>query len=139
VYDWAGRTRTINISLPGSTFGHWTYIDDDLGDVLRRLSSVDQRLVGLPRKAFIERLAFYYGEINARHPFREGNGRTQRSFLRQLSASAGYVVNWTQVAQEANIEACRANLATGDTQPLIDMLEPVVTALPAMPDLPVGR
>jgi fido (protein-threonine AMPylation protein) len=43
---------------------------------------------------FTERLTYYLGEINAIHPFREGNGRAQRAFFRQLAgagvAETGY-------------------------------------------------
>lgn len=44
---------------------------------------------GLPRDAFVRRLACYLGEVNALHPFREGNGRAQRAFFGQLARDAG--------------------------------------------------
>jgi len=36
-------------------------------------------------------------ELNAAHPFREGNGRTQRAFLRQLAATGGYRLELSQL------------------------------------------
>jgi cell filamentation protein len=88
IYEWAGELRTVNIHKAGSMFAAHQFLGDEMTSLLRRLAQ-DNWLRGLQRRAFIEKLAFYYGEINARHPFREGNGRTQRTFLRQLSASAG--------------------------------------------------
>lgn len=128
VYEWAGETRTVDISRPGSRFAHWRFIDEDLSSVMHRLASVDGLLIGLRRPAFVERLAFYYGEINTRHAFREGNGRAQRSFLRQLSAAAGWHVDWSGLTPAENEEASRANLATGDTGPLT-MLDRVVSQI----------
>ncbi|WP_222849281.1 Fic family protein [Trebonia kvetii] len=41
---------------------------------------------------FTERLAYYLGEVDAIHPFRDGNGRAQRAFFEQLASDDGYVV-----------------------------------------------
>ena len=57
-------------------------------DLFSRLKA-ERFLAGLPRGEFIGRMAFYIAEINALHPFREGNGRTQRVFANQLARSAG--------------------------------------------------
>ncbi|AMQ93016.1 fic-1 cell filamentation [Aggregatibacter actinomycetemcomitans] len=46
------------------------------------------------------RLAYYMGEINAIHPFREGNGRTQRIFIAQLAKEAGYELSFDKTTQE---------------------------------------
>lgn len=52
-----------------------------------------------------ERLAYYLGEINVIHPFREGNGRTQRIFIAQLAKEAGYELNFKNVTQQEMIDA----------------------------------
>lgn len=129
VYDWAGETRTVDISRPGSRFAHWRYIDEEISSVLHRLAVADGLLIGLRRQSFVERLAYYYGEINARHPFREGNGRTQRAFLRQISAAAGWNVDWSGLSSTANDEASRTNLLTGDTDSLVAMLDPIISRM----------
>lgn len=117
VYDWAGESRTVNISKPGSTFAAWRNVDEYTSSVLSQLS-VDGYLLGRTRKSFVERLSFYYSEINAAHPFREGNGRTQRAFLRQLSAAAGWRIDWSELNAEENVEASRHSLRTADTSTL---------------------
>jgi cell filamentation protein len=85
--------------------------------------------VGLSRPRFVERLAHYYGELNARHPFREGNGRTQRAFLRQLAATAGWRLDWSELRKDDNVEASRHNFHTAKTSELVRVLEPVVAKI----------
>jgi cell filamentation protein len=64
-----------------------------LGSVLAKLPA-GRHLRGLTREQVIDRLTYYLAEINATHPFREGNGRAQRAFVAQLAADAGYRVDW---------------------------------------------
>lgn len=52
-----------------------------------------------------DRLAFYLSELNAIHPFREGNGRTQRMFIEILADRAGYEVDFSDVTADEMIEA----------------------------------
>ena len=125
VYDWAGTTRTVDISKPGARFCHWRYIDDQVSALLSELAR-DGNLVGLTTDAFVDALAHYSGEINVLHPFREGNGRTSRAFLRQLAAAAGFQLDWSELSRAANIDACRSHLHTGDLTDLIEVLRPVV-------------
>lgn len=51
------------------------------------------------------RLAYYMGEINAIHPFREGNGRAQRIFISQLAKEAGFELTFNKSTQEEMINA----------------------------------
>lgn len=51
------------------------------------------------------RLAYYMGEINAIHPFREGNGRTQRIFIAQLAKEAGFELTFSKATQKEMINA----------------------------------
>jgi cell filamentation protein len=64
-------------------------------------------------------------EVNALHPFREGNGRTQRTFLSQLARDAGFRLRWDGVDRDANIDAARA-AADGDLGPMRALLDPAV-------------
>jgi cell filamentation protein len=128
VYDWAGQTRTVDISKPGARFAHWRHVDDETSRVLHGLYDDGFRR-GLRREVFIERLAHYYGELNAMYPFREGNGRTSRAFLRQLAAAAGFRLDWSELSMEKNLHACQHNLSTASTTLLVEVLDPVVARL----------
>jgi len=76
-------------------------------------------LRGLVRDRFVERLTHYLAEVNAIHPFREGNGRTQRAFFRQLSEEAGWPIDWSTLTEAGNTEISVIGPATlrgdGDT------------------------
>ena len=87
-----------------------------LSDVLAGLPR-ENYLRGLPAGRCADRLTYYLAEINAAHPFREGNGRTQRAFVGQLAAEAGYHLAWEQLTPERNIEASVAAMR-GNTAPL---------------------
>lgn len=104
------------------------FLADEMSSVLAVLCR-DEWLTGRQRASFVQRLAYYYGELNARHPFREGNGRAMRAFLRQLAAAAGWRLDWSALDPESNIAASRTNLRTGDTELLAQILDPVVHQL----------
>jgi cell filamentation protein len=121
VYDWAGNFRSVNISKDGDPFGPPRFLEGFLESLFRRLDggravrseTIDQ---------FAEQMAFYFAEINAAHPFREGNGRTQREFLRQLAVNAGFVIDWRGVTREEMIVASRQSLRTGDNSLLTKII-----------------
>jgi cell filamentation protein len=82
-------------------------------------------LRGLDRDVFTGRLAYYLGEVNALHPFREGNGRAKRALVSQLARDAGYVLTWQHLDPARNIEASAASLRS-DPEPLRKMLDALV-------------
>lgn len=126
IYEWAGELRTVNIYKARLMFANHQFLADEMTSLLRSLAR-DDWLRGLQRRAFIDKLAYYYGEINARHSFREGNGRTQRSFLRQMAASAGWRLDWSKLRQDDNNLACAIHLRTARTDVLVDLLESIVS------------
>ena len=92
IYEWAGQIRTVAIAK-GAMFCLPQYIDSSAAVIFGELHDEDC-LRGLRRDAFVGRLAHYLGEVNALHPFREGNGRAQRAFFRQLARDAGFTLAW---------------------------------------------
>ncbi len=127
VYPWAGDFRTVNIARSVS-FGDWrhirTYLDQVFADLAR-----ENHLASLGRDEFVRRLAHYSGEVNAAHPFREGNGRTQRAFFRQLARDAGWSLRWSRLTAEENAAASEASLM-GDSGPLESLLDRAVEQRP---------
>jgi cell filamentation protein len=105
IYPWAGEFRKVNIRRSGSYFFALVpFIEPNLENTLSNLAS-ENRLKGLALDAFAERSAYFLGELNAIHPFREGNGRTQREFTSQLASEAGYRINWGRVTREQMYDA----------------------------------
>ena len=94
IYDWAGEIRTVNISKNGTYFAKAAEINEIANACFRRLKE-ENYFTGLPTKEFIESVTDFYCVTNNLHPFREGNGRTQRVFLAQLAFNAGYELNFS--------------------------------------------
>lgn len=124
IYEWAGQIRTVAIAK-GSLFCLPHYIESSSADIFRALRG-ENFLQGLERRSFVDRLTFYLGEVNAVHPFREGNGRTQRAFFEQLAREAGFTLNWQHLDAARNIEAS-ASIMHGDAEPMRKMLDPLLT------------
>jgi cell filamentation protein len=93
VYEWAGQLRTIDIAKGGNAFAHHGHIVTAARPLFAELGR-EKRLAGLPPPAFSLRAAHHLGEINALHPFREGNGRAQREFISHLAYANGYCIAW---------------------------------------------
>lgn len=74
----------------------------------------ESHLAGLYEADFAQRAGYYLGELNAALSFREGNGRTQREFIRELGLKAGHYIDWRGTTAEKMIEASRLCHVTGD-------------------------
>jgi len=92
IYSWAGKKRSVEISKDGKQFfltihfdNALTYIDSLIAEY-KKLSKENKQLIA-------EKLAEILDNINYLHPFREGNGRTQREFLRLLAKEKGLSLN----------------------------------------------
>lgn len=124
IYTWAGELRSVPLAKPGSMFALPKHIERYATEVLRELAS-EGHLRGLLREEFAERLTHYYAEINAVHPFREGNGRAQRAFLRQLALDADHVLAWEHLDSGALVHASQRSLQ-GDNLPMRNLIEQVL-------------
>lgn len=92
VYSWAGEKRKVEISKAGKQFFPTTHFDnafrfiDTLISDYKNISKEDKLQIA-------EKLAEILDNVNYLHPFREGNGRTQREFLRLLVSEKGLTLN----------------------------------------------
>lgn len=120
IYDWAGAIRTVDMakSMP---FCRHDAIESESRRVFGRIAK-DSYLVGLTREQFVAKLAEHWGEVNALHPFREGNTRTQRVFFQQLAYVAGWPIDWTRIDYPEFIQARYENLRTARADALADVL-----------------
>ncbi|HDT5518291.1 TPA: putative adenosine monophosphate-protein transferase Fic [Klebsiella aerogenes] len=125
LFDWAGKLREIDIYQGDTPFCHFAWIEKEGNALMRKLEEEDY-LCELPWETFVERLSWYYGEINVLHPFRLGNGLTQRIFFEQLAVHAGYLLDWRGIDPDA---WCQANQlgAMGDPEPLERIFRKVVS------------
>jgi cell filamentation protein len=99
VYEWAGKIRTVDISRGNSRFANVRFIESAANELFNQLAR-ENWLKELDASTLSAGLAHYLSEINALHPFREGNGRVQRIFISQLSQEAGYQLDYSDLEQE---------------------------------------
>ncbi len=104
LYDWAGELRTVEISKGDQQFQFRKYILTGMADVHGRLVR-SRFLKGLSSAQFAERASVILGDINYIHPFREGNGRAQLQYLKQLAQSAGHSLDLVHIPATRWVEA----------------------------------
>lgn len=104
LYDWAGQIRTVDIAKGNTRFCASRFIETEAHKLLLKLQE-EQFLQKLPRGEFIEKLAEYYSELNALHPFRDGNGRAQRVFFEHIVINAGYSLSYEPISQHEWVNA----------------------------------
>lgn len=104
IYPFAGKYRNENIAKGVFRFAEWEYIEPELNRLLNGLKE-ENYLAGLSREVLAERLAYYLSELNVLHPYREGNGRTIREFLRELALKNEYILNIKRVAPKEFLNA----------------------------------
>ncbi|WP_051979398.1 Fic/DOC family protein [Edaphobacter aggregans] len=100
VYEWAGKFRENTGTMTKGreagynvTYGNSSHVPSQLAIVFAELKK-ENYLKDLPVEQFAKRLAHFYGEIDAVHPYRDGNSRTLRLFTTDLAKEAGHSLDW---------------------------------------------
>jgi len=104
VFPWAGRFRTVRIAKAGSMFCYPEHINSEMMRVFGNLKAKDW-LRGLSQIDFAREAAHFLAELNAIHPFRDGNGRTQLAFVTLLAFAAGYELDFERIEPESFLTA----------------------------------
>lgn len=128
VYDWAGKIRTVDIKKNEDNAEYFllvSKITDAANFVFGELNK-ENNLNGLSTEAFVDRLAYFYDQLNYIHPFREGNGRTQRVFWTRVARDAGYDINWDEVVGSENDDASKMAAEAMDLSALKTMFAKIV-------------
>ncbi len=119
IYPFAGKLRDENISKGEFRFASFEYIEQELNRLMNELKK-ENFLEGLDKEKLAERLAYYLSELNVLHPFREGNGRTTREFIRQLALKNGYKLNLSKFLPKEVLNASIESII--DTKHLEEIL-----------------
>lgn len=125
VYAWAGEFRTVPIAKGNSFFARPEHIRAELQKLFHQLAG-EQYLRGNDSDGFCQCAAHYLGEINALHPFREGNGRAQREFIRELAVQADYEIVWDLVTQDEMFTASVASFHGGSSEAFAIILNKII-------------
>ena len=121
IYPFAGNYRTENIGKGVFRFAEWQYIESELDNLLKKLKE-ENYLANYSQEMLAEKLAYYISELNVLHPFREGNGRTIREFIRELALKNGYILNLKKVNPKDFFNASVKSIVdTNDLEKLINI------------------
>jgi cell filamentation protein len=104
VYRWAGKYRTVRTAKDGNSFCYPEHIESQMELLFVRLHDA-AFLPGSSRTIFADAAAHFLGELNAIHAFREGNGRTQLSYLHLIGLRAGHPLDLTLVQAQPMLAA----------------------------------
>ena len=126
IYPFAGKFRNENIAKGVFRFAEFEYIEPELERLLNELKS-ENYLEGLSKEDLTQRLAYYLSELNVLHPFREGNGRTIREFIRELAYVNGYSFDVKNVSPKEMLNASIESIL--DTTHLEDVISRCLTKL----------
>jgi cell filamentation protein len=116
VYDWAGVPRTIQTAKGGNLFCLPAYIERELAKLFATLSP-ESPFWNDHARTFVASATDFLAELNAIHPFREGNGRAQLAFVHLLGQAAGHPFDLTRVRRDTFLPAMIASFS-GQLTPL---------------------
>jgi cell filamentation protein len=115
VYPWAGKIRTVRISKDGSLFCYPENIDSEMRKLIANLRG-SKFFRGLSPEAFSQSVSHFLAELNAIHPFREGNGRTQLALLALVADRAGHPLTLERMNPAAMLTAMVASFHGDEVQ-----------------------
>lgn len=128
IYSWAGQKRKVEISKGGKQFFPTTHFEnayryiDNLISEYKKIHKTDKQLIA-------KKLAEILDNVNYLHPFREGNGRAQREFLRLLALEKGLILNLNPPDNESVYNRYMQGTINSDVKTLAELiLELIETA-----------
>lgn len=124
VYAWAGKFRTVRISKDGSAFCYPENIQREMSALFDGLKK-QRYFRDLTADDFAKAATTFFTTLNAIHPFREGNGRTQTSFLALIADQAGHPIDLQRLEPERFLTAMIASF-DGDEKPLLRQIQRLI-------------
>ena len=121
VYEWAGERRTVEISKEGNQFFPTNYFDTALEYIDNLIVNFKKCETG-NKQELSDTLAAILDAINHLHPFREGNGRTQREFLRTLALEKKLQLNLNPPDNTDVYERYMTGTIDGDVKKLSSLI-----------------
>lgn len=121
LYDWAGEIRTVRISKENTVFCYPEHIVAEAEKGFALLQCSDS--------VFLNKFAESFGHINMVHPFRDGNGRTQKWLFDKILQCRGYDIDWQLIANSDFLNACIADYNGDRGEQLYHTLSPAITLI----------
>ncbi|MDH6341482.1 cell filamentation protein [Parabacteroides sp. PFB2-12] len=126
IYSWAGEMRTVEISKGGKPFFPLSHFHRAL-PFIDTLISEFLKIARNDKPQLAHKLAEILDHINFLHPFREGNGRTQREFLHLLALEKGVKLNLNPPDNADIYERYMSGTINGDLEQLERLILEIIT------------
>jgi cell filamentation protein len=104
VYEWAGQYRTVGTSKGGNAFCYPEHIPQQMENLFQTIRG-GAAFFGKSNQEFAREAARFLGELNAIHPFREGNGRSQLAFMGLIASAAGHPLKFERLDKSTFLPA----------------------------------
>ena len=128
IYDWAGVTRTYSMSKDDIPFAEPRQIPAYLDAAARHIARTDWD--HLDHGGIAVEAATTYAYLNTAHPWREGNGRSSKLFMRQLLRDHGHDLDLSKITPaQWNNSSALTMPDRGTFEPVPDLLIPVFTRI----------
>lgn len=121
IYVWAGKKRIVEISKDGKQFFPTSHFDNAFR-YIEQLIAEFKKIPKDNRRSLAEKLAEILDNVNYLHPFREGNGRTQREFLRLLALEKGLTLNLNPPDNKSVYERYMKGAIESDVDTLTELI-----------------
>jgi cell filamentation protein len=128
LYVWAGKKRIVEISKNGKQFFPTSYFDNAF-KYIDQLIAEYKKIPKDNTKLIAEKLAEILDTVNYLHPFREGNGRTQREFLRLLALEKGLKLNLNPPDNKSVHERYMKGTIESDVKTLAELIFELIDTL----------
>jgi cell filamentation protein len=124
LYDWAGKVRTVEISKQGNPFHPTDFFETGFSYINNLIS--EYRALGVDISLLANHLALILDSVNTLHPFREGNGRAQREFIRMLALERGYRLDLNPADDYTVYKRYMDGTINGDVNLLASLIESIM-------------
>ena len=119
IYDFAGEYREENITKDNFKFSDYRYIKDNIKIIMKKINL--DNLEKLNKDELVSFISSIMTDLNVLHPFREGNGRATREFIKELLEYLGYEIDFFSIDYDKIVEASK--IAVIDESKQIELLK----------------
>ncbi|MFN3560939.1 MAG: Fic/DOC family protein [Chloroherpetonaceae bacterium] len=121
IYAWAGKKRIVEISKDGKQFFPTSHFDNAFKHIDQLIAEF-RRIPKDNKRSLAKKMAEILDNVNYLHPFREGNGRAQREFLRVLALEKGLSLNLNPPDNKSVYERYMKGTIEGDVNILAELI-----------------
>lgn len=131
IYDFAGKLRKEDIGKDNFFFAHFEYLENELEKVFEYISEnkLNTGECEFSKREFAKHISHIITELNILHPFREGNGRAIREYIRELALKNGYYIDYSNIDKNEYLDAMK--IAIVDEERIFNLYNKMLVKIPS--------